>query len=184
MIINKTLDALKNKLNDKGNLEVIAEQGNIHTVNCSFSPPIKDEVLAAFLEKNSWTLPEDYKEFLTLHNGARIFEMLLGNTNIGGGLNLYSIQEIVKTYEDLQLSSTYFPIGYVLENHLLINNNDIEQDNPNYLYLAGTSLKPEPLNLNFELFLDRFVVSQGSNFWEWPNYTATNYYKHSGGIEF
>lgn len=185
MIINKTLGALKHRLDEKGNMEIIAEQGNVHTVNCSFNPPVNIDALLAFQEENNWTFPEDLKEFLINHNGARIFEMLLGgNINIGGGLQLYSLEEIKKTYKNLQLSSTYFPIGLVLESHLLINSKDIEENHPNYLYIAGTSLNVEPLKLNFELFLDRFIVSQGANFWEWPNYTAKNYYKHLGGIEF
>ncbi|MBD1381695.1 SMI1/KNR4 family protein [Metabacillus arenae] len=183
-IIYKTLEALKNKLDDEGNMEVIAEQGNIHTVNCSFNSPICNETLLAFQQESNWTLPDDYKEFLTHHNGARIFEMLLGKVNIGGGLRIYSMQEIQKTYENLQLTSTYYPIGYVLESYLLINNKDIEQKNLNYLFIASTFPEIKPLNLNFELFFDRFIISQGANFWDWPNYTAKNYYKYQGGIEF
>ena len=110
--------------------------------------------------------------------------MLLGSTNIGGGLQIYSIEGIKEKNDALQSLPDYISIGYVFESHLLISRTAIEKDDPDYLYIAGTSLKPEPLHSNLELFIDRFVVSQGSNFWEWPNYTAKNYYKHSGGLEF
>lgn len=184
MKYNNTLNALKSRLNEKGNMKIIAEQGHIHTIHCSFNPPIEVQEIKKKSVRNNWLLPEDYKDFLKQHNGVRIFELLLNDENIGGGLHLYSIQEIQKTSENLKLDSQYVPIGYVLENHLLISNKDIKQNNPNYLFIAGTSFIPKPLNLNFELFLDRFIISQGANFWEWPYYTAENYYKYSNGIEF
>jgi hypothetical protein len=184
MIINKTLNALKKQLDEKGNMEVVVEQGNIHKIHCSFNLPIESHELEKFQKETMQTLPKDVKEFLTLHNGARMYEMVVGSANIGGGLTVYSIDEIQKAHENLQSLSEYVPIGYVFENHLLMSREAIEQEDPNYLFIAGTTLKPEPLRLNLELFLDRFVVSQGSNFWEWPHYTAKNYYKHSGSIEF
>ncbi|MFC7782905.1 SMI1/KNR4 family protein [Rossellomorea sp. GCM10028870] len=184
MILNKTLHALKKRLDEKGNMEIVAEQGNIHTVHCSFNPPIESGDLKAFQEERKWMFPEDFQQFLSQHNGAKMYEMLLGSINIGGGLQIYSIEEIKEINDALKSLYDYIPIGYVLENNLLISRTAIERDDPDYLYIAGTSLKPEPLHSNLEIFLDRFVVSQGSNFWEWPNYTAKNYYKHSGGIEF
>ncbi|MFL8937249.1 SMI1/KNR4 family protein [Rossellomorea oryzaecorticis] len=179
MLLNKTLHALKKRLDESGNMEILAEQGNIHTVHCSFNPPVESGKLQTFQEESKLMLPEDVREFLSQHNGARLYEMILGSNNIGGGLLVYSLEEIKKTRAILQSLSEFIPIGYVFENHLLIGRTAVDQDCPNYLYIAGTILKPEPLHLNLELFLDRFVVSQGSNFWDWPNYTAKNYYNHS-----
>ena len=70
MMLNKTMHALKNRLDEKGNMEVVAEQGNIHTVHCSFNPPIESGELKALQEERKWILPEDVQEFLTQHNGA------------------------------------------------------------------------------------------------------------------
>jgi len=183
MILKKTLQALKKRLDEKGNMEIVAEQGEIHTVHCSFNPPIAGKELKDFQDEKGWILPEDVQQFLSKHNGAKMYEMLLGSINIGGGLQIYSLEEIKKTHDALKSLSDYIPIGYVFENNLLISRTALERDDPDYLYISGTLLKPEPLHSNLELFLDRFVVSQGSNFWEWPNYTAKNYYKQSGGIE-
>ncbi|MCI4139540.1 SMI1/KNR4 family protein, partial [Bacillus vallismortis] len=29
-----------------------------------------------------------------------------------------------------------------------------------------------PLNVNFEIFIDRYIQSNGATFWEWRYYTA------------
>lgn len=52
----------------------------------------------------------------------------------------------------------------------------VKNNQPNYLYLCSF-LESMPLNLNLELFVDRYIISQGSNFWDWPVYTADNFYK-------
>jgi cell wall assembly regulator SMI1 len=55
---------------------------------------LKDYEIKNFEEEINISLPEDYKSFLKIHNGAILFEMLLGTVNIGGGLHLYSVDEI------------------------------------------------------------------------------------------
>ncbi|MFE0420860.1 SMI1/KNR4 family protein, partial [Streptomyces tendae] len=127
---------MKQRLDSQGMLTVLAEQGSINKVTCSFNPPLESEKLRDYEKSSAWSFPEDFKAFLKLHNGARIFDMVLGDTNIGGGLELYSIDEIQKVYENLQLDSFYYPIGYVLESHLFISKEAIDQENPNYLYIA------------------------------------------------
>jgi hypothetical protein len=78
-----------------------------------------------------------------------------GSINIGGGLLVYSIEEIKMTQDTPQTLPEFIPIGYLFENHLLISQTAVDRDCPAYLYIAGITLKPG-------LFLDRFVVSQGS----------------------
>lgn len=178
MIIQKTLNTLKRCLSEKGITNLIAGQGEIQTVSCSFNPRLEKENLSVFENKTTCTLPNDYKEFLLLHNGAKIFEQLLdGDINIGGGLHLFSLQEVEKFIGDLQYNFDYLYIGQVHESQLLISKNALKQRNPNYLYIAETT-NPDPLNLNLELFVDRFIISQGANFWEWPYESAENYYKN------
>lgn len=88
--------------------------------------------------------------------------MYLGKTNVGGGLILYSFEKIRKVQRYLQWDNEFYPIGYVYENHLMIKNSSGSQK---YIYIEY--LEKEPLNMNFETFLDIFIVSNGSNFWEW-----------------
>ncbi|GAB3802600.1 hypothetical protein GCM10028868_28590 [Virgibacillus kimchii] len=72
------------------------------------------------------------------------------------------------------MNNEFFPVGYVHEEHLMIKNS--KKNNKNHLYFGH--LEKRPANMNFELFVDRFIVSNGSNFWEWPWLVAEKYYKH------
>ncbi|MGE7765631.1 SMI1/KNR4 family protein [Peribacillus sp. NPDC096540] len=123
-------------------------------------------------------LPEDYKAFLTLHNGARIYESVNDDgVNIGGGLHLFSIDDIKETQEVEYISEHGIPIAHLLEDcYLVLDIEKLKGGAPNYLnILEFTELSS--LSLNFEIFLDRYIISQGEAFWSWPIYTAENYYR-------
>jgi|SRR5690625_234690 len=172
MFLNQTLNTLKSQLDDN-KLKVISQGGEIQTIGFQFNQPINYDCLQQVKENKNWYLPNDYEAFLLEHNGAKMFELYLGDTNIGGGLLLYSLEEVQKVHQRLNMDNDYYPIGYVHEEHLMIKNS--KENNKNYLYFGY--LEKRPSNMNFEIFLDRFVVSNGSNFWEWPWLDAEKYYK-------
>lgn len=173
MFLKQTLDALKSQLTNN-KLKVISHQGEIQTVGFKFNTALSEEAIQTVALKKKWYFPEDYFAFLLEHNGANLFELYLGDMNIGGGLKLYSLEEAQKVQRNLAMNNDYYPIGYVHEEHLMIRNS--QKNNKNYLYFGH--LEKRPTNMNFELFIDRFIVSNGSNFWEWPRLDAENYYKY------
>ncbi len=173
MFLKQTLNALKTQL-DNNRLKVISHQGEIQTVGFSFNPPLDYNSIQEVKLNKNWYLPDDYEAFLLEHNGAELFEQYFDNINIGGGLLLYSLEEVQKVQQRLAMNNDYYPIGYVHEEHLMIKNS--KENNRNYLYFGH--LEKRPTNMNFELFLDRFIVSNGSNFWEWSWLDAENYYKY------
>ncbi len=68
-----------------------------------------------------------------IHNGAKIFEILSDGENIGGGLQLFSLEEIEEElkYEDLFEDINGIPIGYLLEEcHLMIDKDKVNQGDP------------------------------------------------------
>ncbi len=65
---------------------------------------------------------------------------------------------------------------------LFVNSQNQNARDPNYLWFRGF-IEYEPMKLNFEIFLDRYILSQGSSFWEWNIYTAENYYRTHQGDE-
>ncbi|WP_336770864.1 SMI1/KNR4 family protein [Bacillus bombysepticus] len=178
-IILKSLNSLKQRLSKANNkLNLQNEQGNTSIVTCSFNSPVEQSEIESFENNNNWTLPIDYKFFLQQHNGARIFEMLLeGNINIGGGIRIFSLNEIEITHNNLQLPKDVYPIAHVHENYLVVDNSKVISNIPDYLLLGDDILDLHPLHSNFEIFLDRYIVSQGSSFWRWNTYTAAEYYK-------
>ncbi len=63
------------------------------------------------------------------------------------------------------LKPTFIPVAHLLDGcYLLIDKTKASTD-PNYLWLLNQT-EYEFLNLNFELFVDRYIVSQGANFWK------------------
>ncbi|KAB2399843.1 MULTISPECIES: SMI1/KNR4 family protein [Bacillus cereus group] len=177
-IVLKTLNILKQRLNNENNKLIVQnEQGNTSVVTCSFNLPVEQKDIEVFENNTGWTIPLDYKTFLQQHNGARIFEMLLeGNINIGGGIRVFSLDEIKITHSNLQLPKNIYPIAHLHEVYLLVDNERVINGNLNYLILTDDALGLHYLQYNFEVFLDRFVVSQGSNFWRWNISAMETYY--------
>ena len=176
--IQNTLSGLKQLLNNNDQMKSVVEEGEVYNVSCSFNPPIKTTEIETFESEHDIKLPEDYKAFLKLHNGARIYESVDDDgVNIGGGLHLFSLDDIKETQEVEYISEHGIPIAHLLEDcYLILDIEKLKSRDPNYLnILEFTDIKI--LNLNFEIFLDRYIISQGVPFWSWPIYTAENYYR-------
>lgn len=177
--VHNTLSGLKKLLDNNEQMKTISEEGEVYTVSCSFNPPIKTSEIETFESEHDIKLPEDYKAFLTLHNGARIYELIddEDDINIGGGLHLFSLDEVKEAQELELMEGLGIPIGHLLGDcYLILDTEKLKVGDPNYLNILEFTELASP-NLNFEIFLDRYVISQGVVFWDWPIYTAENYYE-------
>jgi hypothetical protein len=157
-------------------MEIISYEGEVREVTCSFNTEAITAEIEKFENENS-KLPEDYKAFLTLHNGARIYESIgEDGGKLGDGLEIFSLNEIKEHQEIEYLSEHGIPIAHLLNDcYLILDTEKLKVGDPNYLNIMEfTDLSS--LNLNFEIFLDRYIISQGEAFWSWPIYTAENYY--------
>ncbi|WP_133257376.1 hypothetical protein [Planococcus halotolerans] len=94
--------------------------------------------------------------------------------NGGGGLQVFSVQELKENMDNMDVYPGFLPIGSMYDHYLAISLETVE--NSNYLYRLDNDDGPQALNINFYLFFDRFVVSQGAAFWEWPIYNAASRY--------
>lgn len=177
-LVNKTLKGLKKRLDTKNQLILSGRAGAVSNAVCKFNPPASLEEINEFEASIKFTLPEDYKDFLLLHNGSIIFDQLIGDIYVGGGLKIFSLDEMNKARHDLHLlPPNYLPIAHLLDGqYLVINHHCIKDKDPNYLFMTDL-LEHTLLKLNFEIFLDRYIIAQGNNFWDWPIYTAKNYYR-------
>ncbi|MBN6885726.1 SMI1/KNR4 family protein SUKH-1 [Cytobacillus horneckiae] len=173
MFIKQSIDTLKSQLKEN-KLQIFSHQGELQTVGFYFNSPIAQEAITEFRKINELYIPEDYEAFLLQQNGAKFHQLYLGDTNIGGGLELYSLEELSKVKQFVSTDNEFYPIGYVHENYLWIKN--CVDNNKNYLYIGNT--EKDPMHMNFEIFLDRFIISNGSNFWEWSKLDAEKYYKY------
>ncbi|TGK92552.1 SMI1/KNR4 family protein [Leptospira levettii] len=177
-LIRKTISTLKERLKkNNGILEIQCTEGFLIQVSCQFNEPTKSDDLICFQKALNINLPIDYVQFLYLTNGCSLFN----EVKTGGESLLYSIQNIVN--EDYaELNSNFLTIGRIFQDDILIDLSRSKNGFDNYINIKSSidqfddSIK---LNMNFELWFDRFIVCQGDKFWDWPFYSAENYYRIS-----
>ncbi|GGI11580.1 SMI1/KNR4 family protein [Gottfriedia solisilvae] len=178
-IVKRTLDSLKKRLEENGNIiQIQVEEGYLSRVECTFNPPASDEEIKDFEKKTGLILPNDYKEFLKISNGCRLFD----DIESGGEIELYSLEQIIEYNEYNDEFEGCYDIAYIYQDNIVINSKYVIEKKKNYLFWKGHIDQFEeaiPLEMNFELWLDRFIISSGTKFWSWSIYTAENYYELS-----
>lgn len=174
-LIIDTLNALKQRINQDGLLIVQREEGYVGKMQIILNPPATD----LDLQRLPFSLPEDYEEFLRLHHGGLLFDEPDG----GGGLSLLTVDEILEDMLYYEYPEGWFPIAYGYDGcHLLITN---QSSLGGYLYWfdSGSSFEDDQfLGMTFEQWLEKFIIAQGSKFWEW-NFRSIRH-GQSDGISF
>lgn len=178
-LIGRSIEALQERLR-KGNglIELQLEEGYITQAKCRFYGPIDQEEIENTEQHLGLQLPEDYRKFLTITNGCSLFD----DPEYGGEAQIYTLQEAMR-YTFGEGSEGYLKVAWIYQDEIMINLKAYNDGLPNYLYVKDHIehyVDAIPLNVNFELWLDRFIVSQGSKFWNWSKYTAENVYKLRG----
>src|SRR5690606_1247599 len=172
-IVKRTLYSLRKRLNENSNvINVQTEEGHVFNATCTFHPPASDLDISNFEKQTGFLLPDDYKEFLKITNGCRLFD----DINYGGEIELYSLDQIIECnhnrYDEFE---GCYDIAYIYQDNIVINSKLVSQNKKNYLFWKDHIEQFDdaiPLELSFELWFDRFVVCQGAKFWWWPIYTA------------
>lgn len=160
-IIDHTINSLKQRLQENNGLIRIQCTEAYRT--CKFFHPKTENEIALFENELGYKLPGDYSRFLQITNGCRFFE----HSEYGGESYLYSLNEIYGlTYEEP--NDGFLKIGYFYQDNIVIDLKAFHAGNQNYLLVKGEFDqfdKARKLNMNFEIWLDRFIMSQGSLFW-------------------
>jgi hypothetical protein len=182
-ILKSTLNCLKERFKTEKLISLIHTRGLTYDVTCEFNSPASPGLVEKLEEELGRTIPQDYKEFLLLHNGAN----LLFQPDVGEGIELYSIEmvlEMRKAHQDMSVfEKELFSIGTCRFGMILIDA-VICKPNPhrdsNYLFwLEECASENEAINLNsnFEIWLDRIIAAQGEDYWNWSILSAENMYK-------
>ncbi|KQY84137.1 hypothetical protein ASD24_10155 [Paenibacillus sp. Root52] len=177
-LIYKTIDSLKKRLDNNNLLELQLQEGYLTQATCTFNEPADESDLIEFQRTLGYELPNDYINFLKISNGCSLFD----HPQYGGEAYLYKWQDIQEaTYESS--NEGYLKIAYIYQDNIVINLKKYSEGSNNYLMVKGhidNFDESRPFNMNFELWFDRFIISQGDKFWDWSIYTAENYYKLKG----
>ncbi|WP_090645555.1 SMI1/KNR4 family protein [Paenibacillus sp. UNC496MF] len=177
----KSLDGLKNQLNQDGIMRRLSSEGVYGDVKFTFYPPATQSDINEYMTKWSISLPEDYMEYLRLHNGGFIF----AHPQYGGGIELLSLERIDELYSlyDELLPAGWIPVAVEEGEEFLFIDTNIaakQRDYKNIYWceLADVNNSPSLLNANFELWFDRFLIAQGSKYWTWMWMKPEIYYKY------
>lgn len=160
--IPNVLNGLKNRLSDTNSLTIQSSDGHLFDMSFKFNPPIDEDVLSTY-----GSLPEDYKNYLRLHNGTKFFSWEYGTLfGIHSLEEALGILEKVKTgeYVPMEYKDDWFPIGYVQDiGGLYI---DLSTDK-NHLILMDIPVYD--LLCDFPTWLDRMIRVNGEMYWEWAS---------------
>lgn len=165
-LVEKTINSLKERLNkNEGLIEIYRGEGRVEQVKCTFNAPTSTKEIESFEKDTGFILPDDYKRFLLISNGCSLFD----HPYYGGESYLYDLDTILEEYIE-ETHEGCFTIGYFYTENIVVNSDRYREGNKNYLMVKekiDQFIEARDLNMNFELWLDRYVISQGRNFWKW-----------------
>ncbi|MFC7370771.1 hypothetical protein ACFQPF_03685 [Fictibacillus iocasae] len=160
--ISNVLSGLKTRLDYKNSLTIQSSDGHLFDMSFIFNHPIDEAVLRIYEN-----VPEDYKNYLRLHDGTKFF-----SSEYGALFGIYSLEEALGIVEKVKMGEyvpmeykdVWFPIGYVQDiGGLYI---DLSTDN-HHLIVVGISIYD--LLCDFPTWLDRMIRVNGEIYWEWAS---------------
>ncbi len=141
------------------NQKVYIGDGEFEDFRAEINSKNSIEEITEFETELNIKLPDDYKTFLSECDGINFY--------VAGELSLYGIQEIIELKECIDYLDGIIPIGYCLEEYIVINCNEISSGK--YMY-AGDAYCPDEyysLDCNFYEFFERHIMSNFNNYWTW-----------------
>lgn len=162
--IKNILDGLKKRLDENNEVLVQNLGGNCYLGKCIFKEPTTNENINRFEVETGWKIPEEFREFLLIHNGAEFFL-----DEYGGTFGINSLDFIITEYNYAPLHENFYPIGsYVDLGQILINSKRVKEGRKDYMFLVG-GIGLIDFKCDFETWLDRMIVTQGLSYWEWKS---------------
>lgn len=160
--VQSIIEALKKRLTKENTLLKQCLGGGLIDTKFIFNPPAEESEIESFCKKLGIVLPEDYKSFLLIHNGARIFTEI----------RIFGLDDIYQLYikDDFKsiLPLGWIPIGDDLTGyHFIVDTSNLKHDSKYKMYHTKIIGSDKEINLTFEEWLDRLCVCSGDEFWYW-----------------
>lgn len=175
------LDCFKNRLGVFNELLIQRSLGYSIRCRCEFYKPATLNEIDEFQQNSGFILPSDLQDFFIIHNGARLF--INPEVFDDPSWYIFSLEEIENALDDYSLPNNQYPIAKYDDLLICINNDSPKANKKNYLYARSiytpSDDEGEQLQLSFEIFLDRLIVSQGEIFWDWPKITSEIFYRNN-----
>lgn len=155
--IKAILDGLKQRIiNDE--LIIQTPGGNIEKANFYFLPPAKTEEIDRLSTLFQVNLPQEYREFLLQHNGAKLFDIGFGECT-----DIYSINEIVEIAELMpDIVPNFIPVARHPSCTIYIDTNREKR----YMFSQAGGSEFSFLAMGFEEWIEMLILSNGNYFEE------------------
>lgn len=174
--IERTINLL-NKMFENTPRFIMGSNGEYGWATCNLNGPLSAKQIDDYFKDTVFSLPEDYKMFLTIHNGGYLFE-----TEADIKIELFSLEEMINfsaeqnDEEGLLSEGDYWILGQINECWIIVDKNVCKDRKTLFKNPYITIVHPSDgldtsvrLNMNFERFLECAVIAQGENFWEFDN---------------
>lgn len=157
MAIEETLQAMI-EIQKRVPLAYLGE-GGFDPFIIAFQTPATEAAITSFEKKTGCKIPEDYKKFLLFTNGVIFYG--------AGDFRLFDIDEVLEVTMMMEYKKGIYIIGYFLEDYIVVNSDEISTGK--YLYFGPAIFATDfkPFEHNFEVFLDRLLMSQIQKYWDW-----------------
>lgn len=162
--VEEVINQMKKKLADNNQVLEVNENGIVFKATCTFNSPASDEQILAFEEKTGLLLPDDYKAFLKITNGCRLFD----HVEMGGENDIYSLEDIINyTYEE-DYEGCY-KVACIYQDNIVIHGKDVSNGKQDYIMVKGhidDFEESKPLHMSFSEWLEQFISREGIKFWD------------------
>jgi len=156
-------------------MPVIRSSGYKTEIVCKWNDALSEEVISEFFSSRNWEIPNDYRDFMRLHNGATLFT----HSYYGGGLRVLSIQEIDTIWNGTDKFPAHcLPIIWQDEYNagsIFLDSQRYQENKMPYLYYLDAIEPIEsaiPINTSFTVWFDRLIMCQGAEYWLWEFYNS------------
>lgn len=180
-LVERVLARFKSRLDDSNKILIQRSLGYSAWCHCEFYQPATMNKIDEFQENTGFYIPGDLRDFFMIHSGARLFV----NSEVfdDPSWNIFSLEEIARGIEDYSIPSHQYPMAKYDDVLICIDSDSFKEQKREHLCVRSIYTPPdhdgEMLNLSFELFLDRLIVSQGDHFWDWPKITSEIFYRNN-----
>jgi SMI1 / KNR4 family (SUKH-1) len=165
--VQKALHVLKNRI-EKGQVHTQREDGEELEVTFFWHPPISTQEINEFSKKTGWIVPDGFRDFLLFSNGATLFFYEPGFS----GLRLYGLEEIIDYFNEYDhlykhaYDKNWYMIGERDGEYFFIDSERVKEGQTDYIVWVQVG-DIQVLPLDFDTWLDRFIVCQGTPYWRW-----------------
>ncbi|MDR6550704.1 SMI1/KNR4 family protein [Paenibacillus qinlingensis] len=173
-IVYKTLMGLKEHIEKSPTMYVHRGSGHLQPCSFSFYKPTSEIHMMNFVKETGYYLPESYKDFLMINDGALLFKDISEKAN--GAWHIFGLEDIIDFIDKKEVPENMYVIAKYHSILIYVNSSRVKEGREDYMFVGSTYVPDaEDIVLNFELWFERLVVSQGSFFWDWNIVNALNF---------